>query len=170
MPQLISTRPTALLKFVLPPFWIAAVGYAIWLLWVHPEVVLTEAGPGGTRILQWVFLALFVASLMVLYAFVTPLRRVQLAPDGLLVSNYRQEIAVPFREIAAVHQHWLPTYRLITIDLKNDTPLGRRVVFMPATARRLAFWRSDYWREDDLVRELRVRAGLPDPHSTAAIA
>src|SRR5688572_29250854 len=153
MLRTLSIRPTPLLKFALPPLWIGGVGYAIWLLWVHPERVL-DAEPGAaTLALQWFFLALFALSLFLLFAFVVPLKRVQLASDGLRVSNYMREITIPFSAIARVRQNWLPTFRLITLDLRTQTPLGRRVIFMPAVPQLMAFWRANYWHEDELVRE-----------------
>lgn len=119
----------------------------------------TDAGL-GTAALKWIFLALLAAGLVVLFAFVVPLKRVRLTPDGLRISNYIREITVPFSAIAAVRQNWLPTFRLITIDLRTETPLGRRMIFMPAGTQRGAFWRAEYRREDALVSELRRLAGL----------
>ena len=163
MQRTLSVRHTALLKFVLPPIWIGVVGYGVWQLSSNPEMVLVDREAGAATIaLRWLLLALVAASLLVLFAFVVPLKRVRLAPDGLLVSNYLREITVPFRAIARVRQNWLPTFRLVALDLRTDTTLGRRVIFMPAATQRMAFWRADYWREDALVDELRRFAGLTD--------
>lgn len=137
MERTLSARHTGILKFVLPPIWIALVGYAIWQLWSRPQDLLD--GGAATGALKWVLLILVAASLVVLFAFVVPLKRVRLAPDGLRVSNYLREVTVPFGQIARVRQSWLPTFRLITVDLRTETPLGRRVVFMPAGAQRVAF-------------------------------
>lgn len=155
----LSIRQTGLLKFVLPVVWVALAAYAVWRLWTRPEEVLADAGLGQAA-LKWIFLALLAAGLVVLFAFVVPLKRVQLTPDGLRISNYIREITVPFSAIATVRQNWLPTFRLITIDLRTETPLGRRVIFMPAGTQRGAFWRAEYRREDALVTELRRLAGL----------
>lgn len=161
MVRTLSIRPTALLKFVLSPLWIGGAAWAMWLLAMHPERALGDYAPGTAIALQWFFLALLAASLVLVFAFAVPLKRVRLAPDGLRVSNYRREITIPFDAIASVRQNWLPTFRLVTLHLRTDTPFGRRLVFMPAVPRPMAFWRADYWREDALVRELRSLAGLP---------
>ena len=164
MLRTISSRATPLLKFALSPFWVGAVGYALWLLWLYPERALDEGeSTAVTRTLQWVFLALFAGSLLILLVFVVPLKRVRLGADGLRVSNYAREITIPFSAIARVQQNWLPTFRLITVHLRTETPFGRRLIFMPAVPRLRAFWRREYWKEDELVRELRSLAGLPDP-------
>lgn len=162
MLRTLSIRSTPLLKFALAPMWIGAVGYAVWLLWTDPQAALGGREPGASMVaLQWFLLALIAASLLVLFAFVVPLKRVQLASDSLRVSNYVREITVPFGAIARVRQHWLPTFRLITLDLRGETPFGHRIIFMPAVPQRLAFWRQSYWHEDEMVRELRALAGLP---------
>lgn len=163
MERTLSVRHTGLLKFVLPPVWVSIVGYAGWRLLLRPETVLVDYDAGAaTAALKWILLALLVLSLLVLFAFVVPLKRVRLAPDGLRISNYVREITVPFDAIGRVRQNWLPTFRLITLDLRTGTPLGRRVIFRPAVPQRMAFWRREYWREDALVSELRRLAGLTD--------
>ena len=162
MERTLSVRHTGVLKFVLPPVWIVFFGYGVWQVWSRPEDVLDADAGLTTAVLKWIFVALFAASLGVLFAFVLPLKRVRLAPDGLRVSNYVREITVPFGAIARVRQSWLPTFRLVTLDLRTETPLGRRVIFMPAGAQRIAFWHSEYWREDHLVSELRTLAELTD--------
>jgi hypothetical protein len=156
----LSVPQTGLLKFVLPVVWVALGGYAVWRVWTRPEEVLDADAGLGTAALKWTFLVLLAAGLIVLLAFVVPLKRVRLAPDGLRISNYIREITVPFSAIAAVRQNWLPTFRLITIDLRTETPLGQRVIFMPAGTQRAAFWRAEYRREDALVGELRRLARL----------
>ena len=160
MQRTLSSRYTALLKFVLPPIWIALVGYAGWQLWADMDVLLEGDAGAAVLAVRWLLLALIAASLVVLFAFVLPLKRVHLTQDGLRISNYRREVTVPFRAIARVRQNWLPTFRLVMLELRADAELGRRVIFLPAGAPRMAFWRADYWREDDLVSELRRLAGL----------
>lgn len=109
MTRTISIGSTPLLKSVLGPIWLVGAAYAIWVLWARPESVLDDYQPGGMTALQLILLALLAASLVVLFAFVVPLKRVRLAPDGLLVSNYLRESVVPFSAIASVRQYSLPT-------------------------------------------------------------
>lgn len=170
MQRTLSVRYTFLLKFVLPPLWIGGCGYGVWLLWFRPEDALVdrEAGAATVALLRWLFLALFAIGVLLAVAFAVPLKRVRLAPDGLRISNYFREIAVPLSEVGDVRQNWLPTYRMVTLDLRTETPLGRRVIFFPAGPRRMAFWREDYWREDETVIELRSLAGLAHRKSPVA--
>jgi hypothetical protein len=163
MQRTLSLRHTWLLKFVLPPVWLGIVGYAIWHSLSRPDDAFVDRNAGlTTTALTWVFFALIAASLSVLFAFVVPLKRVRLTPDGLRVSNYVREITIPFAAIARVRQNWLPTFRLIRLDLRTETPLGRHVIFMPVGSQGMAFWRAEYRREDEVVAELRRLAGLAD--------
>lgn len=162
MPGTISIRATPLLKFVLPPVWLVAVAYALRLLWSGPQPALGDFDPTVALLLRLILTALVAASLIVLIRFVLPLKRVRLMPDGLLVSNYVREIAVPFSAIESARQRWLPTFRLVTLVLRADAGLGRRVLFMPAVPMPVAVWRKDYWREDEVVRELRALSASSD--------
>lgn len=156
----LSSPRTALLKFAVPIAWLAIGGYAVWRLWTRPDAVL-DVDPGSTTdALRWLFLVLFAVGLMLAFAFVAPLKRVRLGRDGLRISNFRREITLPFAAIARVRQSWLPTFRVVTMDLRHESEFGRRIIFRPAGPRRMAFWKADYGREDDLVGELKRLAGL----------
>lgn len=158
MERPLSVRHTGILKFVLPPLWVVGSVYALWSMWARPEQAFDGEAP--TSAVTSLLTAVLVASLIIVFAFVVPLKRVHLTADGLRVSNYQREVIIPFRDIAGVRQSWLPTFRLVTIELRTDTPLGRSFIFMPAGAQRFAFWRPEYRREDQLLSELRQLAGL----------
>lgn len=160
MHRTLSLRSTALLKFVLAPIWIAVMGYVAWRLWTDPSSLLDNEVSTQAPIVRWILLGLIAASLIVLLAFVVPLKRVRLVATGLQISNYIRETTVPFDAILSVRQSWLPTFRLITLELRPGLGLRSRVIFMPEGSQRFAFWRRNYWREDALVGELRGLAGL----------
>ena len=160
MQRTLSLRSTALLKFVLAPIWIAVMGYVAWRLWADPGSLLDTEVSTQAPMVRWILLGLIAASLIVLLAFVVPLKRVRLVATGLQISNYIRETTVPFDAVLGVRQSWLPTFRLITLELRPGLGLRSRIIFMPAGSQRLAFWRRNYWREDALVGELRGLAGL----------
>lgn len=159
MQRTLSARSTPFLKFALPPIWMAGTGYVVWRLLTDPGTLLGSEVETLTPI-GWILLALIGGSLIVLFAFVAPLKQVRLTESGLAISNYLRETTVPFDAILAIRQNWLPTFRLITLKLRPEFGWGSRVIFMPAGGQRFAFWRPQYRRQDPLVGELRRLAGL----------
>ena len=89
-----------------------------------------------------------------LYHFIQyyfPLKLVWMSLHGLRVSNFRDEVIIPFETIEAVEQKpgHNPTYVVITLHV--DTPFGRRFTFIPRNPR----LRSPIYRgEDNVVVEL----------------
>jgi hypothetical protein len=151
----LSAPSTPLLKFVLPPVWTALFGYGTFQLWINPaEVVYNGVKGGATPGTQWLFLGAFVVGVLYLAWWCLPLKRAVLAGESVRISNFRSEIVVPVATIERVSQSWL-LGRLITLRLRTDTPFGDRITFLPNTQRGLAFW-----REDELIRELRELAGI----------
>jgi hypothetical protein len=156
MLRTVSSPYTFLFKFIFPPLWIGGFGFGTLQLWLSPETVVFNGVRGGaTREHQWLFLGALVLGAALLLWHCTRLHRVRLTDGGLLVSNYFREISVPFGQIARVTQSRLSNPRTITLHLRGETPLGGKVRFFPSTHGRLAFW-----KEDELVHELRARAGL----------
>jgi hypothetical protein len=59
------------------------------------------------------------------------LKRVAMDDKGLYVSNYRQEIFVPFRDVGEVTENrWIDIHP-VTIRFQRDTDFGNSIVFMP---------------------------------------
>jgi len=65
-----------------------------------------------------------------------------LAPDGLLVSNFSEEVKVPYAEISDVYEDKWINIRPTTLVLKHPCRFGTKIVFMPYTRFTLAFWRD----------------------------
>ena len=86
------------------------------------------------------------------YQFV--LKEVRLFPRGIRVSNFRDELFIPYEAIEDVTQ--LKLYnaaRLAVVVLNDETTFGRRFTFMPRDAMRFG-WPSPMI-EDSVVIELR---------------
>ena len=114
------------MKFLLAPAWILGFGWGTYIpLGSTPETVEFNGVKGGaTRGDQWTFLvALVVGTVMLLY-HTLPLKRAILTPTGLRVSNYREEVFIPFTDIQAVTQsRWLRA-RAVTVHLRTESALG----------------------------------------------
>lgn len=162
----LSHRATFVFKFLLPAVWIPGFGYGTWQIWTEPgEVVLNGVKGGATAADQWLFLGVFLAGTSLLLWLAIRLKRVRLVEDGLEISNYFTTVRVPFRNISAVRQRRFWSPRTITVQFRIDTPLGSAATFLPQGGSRLLFW-----REDELVNELRTYAGLPATERGAGAA
>jgi hypothetical protein len=77
-----------------------------------------------------------------------PLKRVALGGSSFFVSNYRQEIEVPFADVARVSGSRFVNPTVVRLELRRSGPFGERIVFMPS-ARVFSFG------QHPMVRELR---------------
>lgn len=157
MERTLSIQTTLVMKFVLPAVWIPGFGYATYVLWGEPanarsSTVHSAAGAIAER---WLFLIAFLVGSGILLWVAKVLRRVVLSEAGLRVSDYFTEVLVPFDAVRAVSQNKLILWGMVRLDLVRDCGLGRTVQFFPRGGSRWAFW-----REDEVVSELRKRAGL----------
>jgi hypothetical protein len=121
----LSSRLTYFYKFILPTVWLGGFGLAAVLLVMNPP-------PRGPSPLIFVGLWVFGAALVIRLGF--PLKKVTATDRGLLVSNYRREVLVPYDQIAGVRENKFMNIRPITVELRSAGELGRRFVFMPFRA------------------------------------
>jgi hypothetical protein len=76
-----------------------------------------------------------------------PIKRVTLARQGLLVSDYRSEVLVPSGAIRGVETcGW--GRRVARVDLDEEMPFGRAFTFVPAVT-------GSFRRESPIITELR---------------
>jgi len=86
------------------------------------------------------------------WRLLSPLKKVSIAADSLIISNYRREIAVPLGEIERITENRWLNYRPVTIHLRHDAGFGRTITFMPKVRPFLL------WRSHPIVAELRALA------------
>ena len=153
MERTLSSWSTGFMKYVFPALWIGVFGYGTLQLWLAPEAMVFNGVRGGaTRQDQWMFLIMLIVGTLFLAWACFPLKRVKLTERGFRISNYLEEIEVPFRSVSSVAQNRWLNMRPVVLHLRQDTQFGRRIVFLPARRRLFAVW-----REDELVSELRAR-------------
>jgi hypothetical protein len=128
----LSSAWTFWTKFLFPAIWILAFGYGTFL-W--------SGGPPQT---SFVFLVVWIV------------KRVRMDERQLYVSNYIQEIQIPFSAITEVKQNRWINSRPITIYFRDATQFGDKVTFMPKQ-------RIQFWSVDPVVNELKRLAGLVAP-------
>jgi hypothetical protein len=138
--ETISSRLTFIYKFIFTTVWSAGIGVAT------VEMLASEL-PVSSE-LRWLFAATWILGTALIWLTCAPLKRVQTDGVTLLISNYRDEIAVPVSEIATVTQNQWINLRPVTITFENETPFGRAITFMPHTSFRM-------FSEDEIVLRLR---------------
>jgi len=140
----LSSAWTFWTKFLFPAIWILGFGY-LTLFW--------SGGPPETK---FVFLVVWiVGTTSILWVYVG-LKRVRMDEQQLYVSNYIQEIHIPFSAITEVKQNRWINSRPITIYFRDATQFGDKVTFMPKQ-------RIQFWSVDPVVNELKRLAGLVAP-------
>jgi hypothetical protein len=147
---MLSSSVTFIYKFVFPAIWILVAGI---LVVVTVEGVHRTSFPDPATslliVVPWLFGAIF------LLRFAAPIVRMELRDGRLYASNYRREIEIGRGDIERVTQNVWVNVRPITLHLRNETPFGRRIRFIPPGRVIFAFW-----KEDPLVDKLRELAGL----------
>ena len=140
----LSSAWTFWAKFLLPAIWISAFGYV---------TVLWSGGPPQTK---FVFLVVWIVGTTSILWVYAGLKRVRVDERQLYVSNYIEEIHIPFSAITEVKQNRWINPRPITIYFRDATQFGDKVTFMPKQ-------RIQFWSVDPVVNELKQLAGLVAP-------
>ena len=134
--ETISSRLTGFYKFGFLVIWAG--------MWAMATVgMLAQGNSQG-----WAMVGVLVAGVVFIWWLLGGLKRVRLEGRNLLISNYKLEIVVPVGDLAGVRQRWWMSPKLVTLELRNDTPFGKSILFMPRTTFRM-------FSEDEIVRRLR---------------
>lgn len=122
----LSSRQTALMKFVIPPLWILAFGAAALMLW-------SERAKGSPVPIEskWMVLLIWFVGGLLIWRTCARLKRVQLDGGTLLVSDYRTTIRVPAGDIEEVTENRWISMHPVTLHFRRPTEFGNEVVFMP---------------------------------------
>jgi hypothetical protein len=145
----LSSAQTYAMKFVFPPIFIASFGGVIMAMFLG-----AFRGRGNTdppEAVKFLLLAAWVAGATFSFRLFAPLKRVRADESAIFVSNYRDEIRIPFGEIAAVTENRWINIHPVTIQLRSATAFGNRIVFMPKA-------RLFGWTTHPVVTELRALA------------
>lgn len=118
----LSSGFTFFSKLVVPTIWISAFALETGLTVVNPS-------PNGPPALLLAIVTLVGA--VVFWRWSIPLKKVIATDAGLLVSNFRREVLVPYAQISAVRERCFVSNGLITIELRPGSPLGRSFFFVP---------------------------------------
>jgi hypothetical protein len=144
MTRQISSKETIFYKFGLP----IALVFGIFML-LNPESEFNNgiAKSDAFRAYQS-FLVLF--GVIAVYKTVGRLKRVSHDDDMLYISNFREEIRVPLRDVVNIsEQRWNMGVHTVTIEFSKQTDFGNKIIFIPA----LKFF--ELYRSHRIANELR---------------
>jgi hypothetical protein len=125
-PRTLSSRQTALMKFIVPPVWILAFGAAVLMLWSERA----DRSPIPIES-KWMVLLVWLVGGLLIWRTCARLKRVQVDGGTLLVSDYRTTIRVPAGDIEEVTENRWISMHPVTLHFRRPTEFGNEVVFMP---------------------------------------
>lgn len=125
-PRRLSSRTTVFYKFGLPVLIIVWLAVSLW-------VAVRSAGPDATGLDAFVgiFSLVAVSAVGVLLWLFAPLKQVTLDGDTLVISNFRDVVRVPLRDVERVTASRWTNPESIRLDLQTPSGFGSRIVFLP---------------------------------------
>jgi len=130
MIRTLSAPGTFVQKYVFLVLWFCILGAINILMWSgklldpHGEPPSLEARIG--------FLAMWLVPPLVAAWLTRLLKRVRMSDEGLLISDYRREILVPFSAIESVSPHSkVEPFQPVEIRFRAPTEFGDRIQFVP---------------------------------------
>lgn len=128
------------MKFVWPLAWLGMISYFNFQAFTDSPDIRWGAGvdPGWGKPLLLGFLVL---GLLVTYLMCARLKKVWLTPDGIRVSNYFREAAIPWPHVRRVVVRGTFGHRsspLVELELREKHPFAGRISLLPASEHCLA--------------------------------
>ncbi len=146
----LSSRSTFFYKYIFPTIWITGFGIGALLFILRNNLWQNGEWSG------WFIIFLWIAGSSIVMWFSLKIKKVSLVDKGFIVSNYKTEYYVGFRDVLNVEETRLWNPKLIKINLKRDFPFGDRIVFIAPYRLQLIFMNHP------MVEELReiIRSNL----------
>ncbi|HET9555208.1 MAG TPA: hypothetical protein VFP50_19740 [Anaeromyxobacteraceae bacterium] len=123
--QRLSSALTLFHKVIIPALWLGAFGVATTVFVIDPP----QDGPSPA-----IFAAALLMGGVAFYRWGFAFKKVTATDRGLIVSNYRREVLVPYEQIASVRENKFINIRPITVELRTASAFGTRIQFMPYSA------------------------------------
>lgn len=130
----ISSAGTFPMKFLFPLAWWGIWSWGTAELFRNPPGIHWQGGGLPPVWAKWAFLAGLVIGAIVIGKISLPLKRIALAGDHLVVSNYFREVQVPLREVGEVGlvQGWnINNSPVAYVTFTGSTEFGRDITFYP---------------------------------------
>lgn len=126
-PKRISSSATLILKLFIPIFWIVFFGsLSVALLFFSPDNLAVFRTP----FYQWGVILFFATGVLLLYLTVFQLKRVEIDPHFLYVTDYFKNYRYPFHNIASIKEVNLFFFYLCTVRFKEKGNFGKKIHFL----------------------------------------
>lgn len=130
--QRVSTSATLFLKFFIPTFWIVFFGATAVALFLSPQASFGRIPMGAMRIGIVVF---FLLGTFALYWALMRLKRVELDPDFVYVTNYFKTFRYPYHNVEKMEESDYLFFRSMHIYFKEQGTFGKKVTFVVSQKR-----------------------------------
>ena len=122
----LSSSWTYFYKVIFPRFWIGCFAIGTIALYVAAEFGDTEATE-----MRGIFLFGLILGSAFIYWGLMRLKKVCLKNVSLIVSDFKEEIAVPLTSVERVSGSILISPELVWVHLRTPNKFGDKVIFMP---------------------------------------
>ena len=145
----ISSNLTLVYKIVLPVFWLVLVGGTTVAI-----LLANIAGVGNTSALtvKGVMLFIFASGTLFLALTLMRLKRVEVGPEGVYVTNYFKNVRYPFSEVESITATSLLIFSVATLHLKGKGSFGQHLPFIPSPSRFYAIFEENPELKERLLK------------------
>jgi hypothetical protein len=155
--ELLSSDSTTFWKRVFPAAWTVGVGAVAAMAWL--DLIGSPPAPAPVKIFLvggWaVFSALF-------YHWLGRLQHVWRVGDDLVVGDRNHGLRLSLTEVREVKESRMQKLKMVTLELRRATPLGRTITFVPKGAK--SIWLP--WADSEIAADLRERMERLAPPQT----
>ena len=131
--QRVSSNMTLFLKLFIPTFWVVFFGITTLALFFYD---FKYAGDIPASYLKWLAVLVYLGSLLLIYATLIQLKRVEMGPRFVYVTDYFKNYRYPYHNVRAMKVYNFYLFRLARLEFKVPGSFGKRIFFIP-NARRL---------------------------------
>ena len=152
----LSSHLTFVTKFVFPPLWIGAfiAGTLFWF--AHP---FDDNGTPQPQ-MPWLFIGLTVLGILIIWQYCLPLKRVDIDPRNLHVSNFWKRIRIPLRYVRGVDRSLFTQFMRrdqIVVYFWTNTEFGDHIIFIPRWTGQVFNWKRPI--EDEICNAVAAAGG-----------
>lgn len=138
--QRISSNATLFFKFFIPTFWIVFFGAFTAAVWNAKGQYFGSFPLGPFRLGM---LAFFITGLAALALTIMRLKRVEVSPEFVYVTDYFKSVRYPWRDVAELYESDFLFWGIGTLSLRAKGTFGSRITFLANRHILQDFWEAN---------------------------